>query len=490
MNRTERRLPRVERFRISPELEISRLVTGLWQIAEVEREGVDLDEGASAMGDYVDSGATTFDMADHYGSAELIAGRFESLRRGEAEFLTKWVPKPGPAGPGDAEAAVRRALEGLRRDRIDLLQYHAWRYDDPAWLDHLFQLERCREQGLIGRLGVTNVDAPHLRMLLESGIGIATNQVAYSLLDRRAQGEMTEICRLYRVKLLAYGVLAGGLLTGRAARLSDVPPDEMPTRSLMKYRRFVDAAGGWTRYRAAVDRLLRVAERLGTDPALVSLRYVLDSPEVAAVVVGSRLDARSLDRANQRVFDLRLSAEDRAELEEAFDELDRIPGGCGDEYRRPPFLTAAGDLSDHFDELPAPYPLIDLSGRQMTSSGTRWEEMAGYGRAVRVGGRISVSGTTAAHGNRLIGGECAASQAHFCIDKIEGALRSLGGELRDVVRTRIFVADMARWEEIARVHGRRFGGIRPASTLVGADLVGEGYLVEMEAEAVLTGAIA
>ena len=78
-----------------------------------------------------------------------------------------------------------------------------------------------------------------------------------------------------------------------------------------------------------------------------------------------------------------------------------------------------------------------------------------------------------------------AAQTHFVIDKIEGAIESLGASLKDVVRTRIFVNDLKDWEPVARAHGERFRGINPANTLVEARLVGEGYLVEIEAEAVL-----
>lgn len=123
----------------------------------------------------------------------------------------------------------------------------------------------------------------------------------------------------------------------------------------------------------------------------------------------------------------------------------------------------------------------------MALSGTPWEALAGYARAVRVGDRILVSGTTATHGGRLIGGADAAAQFHFAVDKLEGALRSLGGRLEDVVRTRVYVRDLADWEAVARAHGARFREISPANTLVQAGLVGEGYLVELEAEAVVGG---
>ncbi len=111
--------------------------------------------------------------------------------------------------------------------------------------------------------------------------------------------------------------------------------------------------------------------------------------------------------------------------------------------------------------------------------------MAGYSRAVRVGDRILVAGTTATGPDGLVGGADPAAQARFIFDKIEMAIKVLGGRMEDVVRTRVYVSDIAHWEPVARVHGERFGQIRPVNTLVEAKLVGPEYLVEIEAEAVV-----
>lgn len=122
--------------------------------------------------------------------------------------------------------------------------------------------------------------------------------------------------------------------------------------------------------------------------------------------------------------------------------------------------------------------------RQTVSTGTTWETLASYARAVRIGPHIWVSGTTAtdADGN-LVGAGDAAAQTHFALRKIEAALVQLGAGLSDVVRTRIYVRDLADWEAAARVHGEVFSAIRPANTLVQAQLVGDGYRVEVEADA-------
>ena len=124
--------------------------------------------------------------------------------------------------------------------------------------------------------------------------------------------------------------------------------------------------------------------------------------------------------------------------------------------------------------------------RTQVSSGTKWEAMAGYARAVRVGNTIHVSGTTATDENGNVVGADAAAQTRYAIQKIERAINALGGTLRDVVRTRVFVSDIANWEQAARMHGEFFGDIRPANTLVQAKLVGAEYLVEIEAEAIVS----
>lgn len=123
--------------------------------------------------------------------------------------------------------------------------------------------------------------------------------------------------------------------------------------------------------------------------------------------------------------------------------------------------------------------------RKYVGSGTRWEDLAGYARAVRVDNRILVSGTTAHGPNGLVGAGDPAAQARFILDKIEAAIRQLGGAMHDVVRTRVYVSDIAYWEAVALVHGEYFTQIRPANTLVQAQLVGPEYLVEIEAEAIV-----
>lgn len=476
----------VPRQRISPQLNIARVVTGLWQVADLERGGrfVDRERGADALAHYAEAGLTTFDMADHYGSAEDIAGHFaarsESAR---VEFLTKWVPPPGRLSARDVREGVQRALTRLRRERVDLMQFHAWSYAHPGWLDALGHLTDLKREGLIGDIGATNFDTAHLHLALASGVPLVSNQVCFSLLDRRAAGEMSALCLTREVKLLAFGTLAGGLLSEKW--LGKPRPAQELTWSQMKYLRFVDVTGTWEDFQHLLGTLHTQAQRLGTTIANLATRYVYDHPAVGAVIVGARLGHATHRDETLDLFHLTIDDEARRALQEAVGALRPIPGDCGDEYRKPPYLTASGDLSHHLDHFPTPYDVAERGGRVFASSGTVWEGAAGFARAVRDGDRVFVSGTTATHDARVVGGDDPIAQTHAVIDKIEGALLSLGASLRDVVRTRVYVRRLEDWEGVARAHGQRFAEFTPANTMVRADLIGDEYLVEMDAEAIV-----
>ena len=120
------------------------------------------------------------------------------------------------------------------------------------------------------------------------------------------------------------------------------------------------------------------------------------------------------------------------------------------------------------------------------SSGAQWESIVGYSRAVKIGNTVEVTGTVAVDENSvLVGGNSAYEQTSFIIRKIEKVLQNAGFSLKDVVRTRMFVTDISRWEEYGRAHGEFFKDIRPCTTMVEVKaLIGQEYLIEIEATAI------
>lgn len=121
------------------------------------------------------------------------------------------------------------------------------------------------------------------------------------------------------------------------------------------------------------------------------------------------------------------------------------------------------------------------------SSGAKWEDIVGYSRAVRIGNTIEVTGTVSVDDSTaLVGGDSPYEQTRFIIQKIAAILQRAGASLEDVVRTRMFVTDISRWEEYGRAHGEFFGTIRPCTSMIEVKgLIDPAYLIEIEATAII-----
>lgn len=473
-------------------INIPPVIIGLWQIADIERKNTTFNPASVVenMEAYLDAGLNFFDMADHYGSAEIIAGLLYKKRKEEGKSLpvlaTKWVPKPGHNSKDMVKDAVTLALNRLKVDQLDLLQFHAWDYTDPSWIETLFYLDELRKEGYIKALGVTNMDTVHLKMAIDSNIPIVSNQISHSLFDQRAVHKMIPYCLENQVRVLCYGTVAGGFFSNKWLGKVEPSVEDLPTWSLMKYKRFQEEVCDWKQFQELLQQLDTISKKLDLSIAQLASLYIKEEFHCNSVIIGARLGELEHIVENKQVSKMGLDEESKVEIAQCLKLFNSINGDCGDEYRHPPFLTASGDLRHHIASFPPAFQVKDEgNGRYSASSGTIWEAFAGYSRAVKKGNHVFVSGTTATQGSLVIGGNSPDSQMHFVLDKIEGALKSMNATMRDVVRTRIFVSDVQHWEAIARVHGKRFDGINPTNTLVVAKLIGEEYLVEVEADAIL-----
>ncbi len=201
----------------------------------------------------------------------------------------------------------------------------------------MFHDTALRDQGKIRHLALTNFDTEHLKLIVERGIQIVSNQVQFSLIDRRPEVAMVQFCREHDIQLLAYGTVCGGLLTSRYLDQPEPSRRELTTASLGKYKQMIDAWGGWELFQELLNLLQDIAAAKQASVANVAVKYVLDRPAVAGAILGVRLGTSDHMADNARVFDITLEAADYDLLESVLGratDLYQMIGDCGDEYRR------------------------------------------------------------------------------------------------------------------------------------------------------------
>jgi aryl-alcohol dehydrogenase-like predicted oxidoreductase len=323
----------MEKFRLAPDYEISRIIRGGWQMAAGHSAARSADPIADMIA-FADSGVTTFDCADIYTGVEELIGEFRSryrdLRGEEAakriRVHTKFVPDLDilpRIRKSDVERIIDRSLKRLNMQRLDLVQFHWWDYAAPRWLDTAHWLDELRRAGKISLLGGTNFDTQHMLEIIESGVALASMQVQYSLLDRRPAKAMAAAAAKHGVWLLCYGAVAGGFLSDKWLGAS-APDGALENRSLVKYRLIIEEFGGWTLFQRLLAVLRRIADRRGVDISTVATAAALERDRVAAVIVGAR-DQSHL-QANLAVSALKLTEEERGDIEAAIAEANDLPG--------------------------------------------------------------------------------------------------------------------------------------------------------------------
>jgi aryl-alcohol dehydrogenase-like predicted oxidoreductase len=332
------------KLQLTPDLRICRILNGMWQVSGAHGP-IPRREAIANMFAYHDAGFTTWDLADHYGPAEDFIGEFRrqlaAARGAEAladvQAFTKWVPEPGRMTRGIVEENIKVSRRRMNVETLDLLQFHWWDYGDRNYLDALSYLAQLRDEGTIRHLALTNFDTEHLRIITEQGIRIVSNQVQYSLIDRRPEVQMSRFCQAHGIQLLTYGTVAGGLLSETYLGQPEPTRSALTTASLRKYKQMVDAWGGWGLFQELLSALKRIADKHRVSLANIAVGSILDRPAVAGVIVGVRLGVADHREDNARAFDVALDAEDHAQIDAVLGkahDLYRLIGDCGDEYRR------------------------------------------------------------------------------------------------------------------------------------------------------------
>jgi aryl-alcohol dehydrogenase-like predicted oxidoreductase len=176
-----------------------------------------------------------------------------------------------------------------------------------------------------------------MKRIVEHGIRIVSNQVQYSLIDRRPEVHMARFCQEQDIGLLTYGTVCGGLLSERYLGQPEPGRGSLNTASLQKYKQMIDAWGGWDLFQELLAALKEIADKYGVSIANVAVRYVLDRPAVAGVIIGVRLGVADHRDDNARTFGFALDSDDHSRIDAILSksrDLYHLIGDCGDEYRR------------------------------------------------------------------------------------------------------------------------------------------------------------
>lgn len=323
----------MQRLKLAPDYEISRVIRGGWQLA-AGHGNVRSDDPIADMVAFADAGITTFDCADIYTGVEELIGRFRMRYRdlrGHAalervKVHTKFVPDLDVLpriGKKYVEGIIDQSLRRLKLERLDLVQFHWWDYAAPRWLETARWLDELRQAGKIHKVSATNFDTDHMLRIVEAGVPLTTMQVQYSLLDGRPAKRMAEAAARHGVWLLCYGTVAGGFLSDRWLGRRE-PSEPFENRSLLKYKLIIDDLGGWDWFQSLLIALSRIASQHDTDIATVASAAMLLRPQVAGVIVGAR--DRSHLASNLAIADVTLTEENLADIAAALSTAKQLDG--------------------------------------------------------------------------------------------------------------------------------------------------------------------
>jgi aryl-alcohol dehydrogenase-like predicted oxidoreductase len=314
----------------------------MWQVSGGHGQ-INHELALKEMTEYHKMGFTTWDLADIYSPAESYIGEFrkELFAKDKAELirsqaLTKFVPNPGPMTKSIVEFYIDQSLKKMNVDSLDLIQFHWWDYKNLAYLDAIDYLSKLCSEGKIKHVGLTNFDTERVKIIVEKGFRIKSNQVQYSILDQRPEHLMIPFCQKHRIHLLTYGTLLGGFLSEKYLDGINPHKSDLTTLSLKKYYNMIDVWGGWELFQELLHTLFNIAKKHNSSIANVATKYILDKPMVAGVIIGTRLGISEHRKDNSNVFELSLDSEDLKKINAVTKKsknLIEIIGDCGAEYR-------------------------------------------------------------------------------------------------------------------------------------------------------------
>jgi aryl-alcohol dehydrogenase-like predicted oxidoreductase len=311
----------------------------MWQVSGTHGY-IEPKQAIQSMLQYHTAGFTTWDLADIYGPAESYIGRFRDTlnqtQLAQHTALTKFVPNPGVMTKGVVSSAIQNSIQKMHATQLDLVQFHWWDYSDTNYLTALEHLTELKDQKLLKQIGLTNFDTDTMQVITDNGVKIVSNQVQYSIIDTRPQVRMEKFCMDNDIKLLAYGTIAGGLLSEKFLDAPEPHRGILDTASLQKYKNMIDVWGGWELFQELLHTLYNIAKKHSCSIPNVATRYTLDQPQVAGVIIGTRLSISEHIADNQRAYDVKLDSEDIAQIkkvQEKSQDLFKVIGDCGDEYR-------------------------------------------------------------------------------------------------------------------------------------------------------------
>ncbi|KAK8153410.1 putative general stress protein [Phyllosticta citrichinensis] len=327
----------IETFQIGSR-RVPRLFVGLWQCSSPQWGTAPLSKIKKHFQALVDAGFTAFDMADHYGDAELLFGRFRTRHeQPDRIYCATKICLFEKVDPTDdvMDAALAQRVKNIKAQSIDLCQFYVQHYKNG---EHIKALQCLHKDTRVSSLGAVNFDTTKMEQALAAGIALATNQVQFSLIDSRPTVKIGPLCAKHGIKLLTYGTLCGGFLADKwVEQPAPALYSDGMTPSHRKYYEEIVAWGGWDLFQELLQTLNAIADKRSVSVSNVATRWVLGHAYVGAVIVGTRLGVSDRTEENLKVYGWSLHDSDLQKIEDVLkksrrEEMFEQMGDCGMEY--------------------------------------------------------------------------------------------------------------------------------------------------------------